>query len=162
MLPKAGDGLWAAERGIFSELGQKPEQKATALDRKIHEMFFPIDLREASVSLQNLWIFDECTSKEDLQRIFDMFKEGAQLEDEKNFERSAALIYNVFGENQRVAKPVKDNFHAALVLNRPHIYMIDMPELLVRLRIAHENTLEELQEVFDFVLNKVARVEGPI
>lgn len=61
-----------------------------------------------------------------------------------------------------VSQNIKDVFHAAMILNRPNIYLIDMPQLLIRLRIAEENSLESLKDMFDFVLNKVANLEGPI
>ena len=36
-----------------------------------------------------------------------------------------------------------------------------MPALLLRMKVGHSYTLAELQEIFNFVLNKIAKKKGP-
>ena len=47
------------------------------------------------------------------------------------------------------------------VMTNMDIALIDMPEILLRMKIAHNHSLAELQEMFNFIMNKLARQEGP-
>lgn len=41
------------------------------------------------------------------------------------------------------------------------VALIDMPEILLRMKIANNHSLEELQDIFNFVMNKMASKKGP-
>lgn len=41
------------------------------------------------------------------------------------------------------------------------IALIDMPELLLRMKVAHTYSLAELQEILNFVMNKLSKKQGP-
>jgi hypothetical protein len=58
-------------------------------------MLFPIAWRECSVSILNLWMIEECTSKDDFERMTKIFESGEHLTDEANFNRVSALIFKL-------------------------------------------------------------------
>lgn len=41
------------------------------------------------------------------------------------------------------------------------VALIDMPEILLRMKIANNHSLEELQDIFNFIMNKMASKQGP-
>ena len=41
------------------------------------------------------------------------------------------------------------------------VALIDIPEILLRMKIAANHTLEELNDIFNQILNKVAKGNGP-
>lgn len=43
------------------------------------------------------------------------------------------------------------------VLSTSEIALIDMPEILLRMKVAHEHSLDDLKGIFNFVMNRVAR-----
>lgn len=47
------------------------------------------------------------------------------------------------------------------LLTNMDIAMVDMPEILLRMNIAHNHSLEDLQDMFNFIMNKVSKKEGP-
>ena len=47
------------------------------------------------------------------------------------------------------------------MLTQTDVALIDMPELLLRMKIGNELTLEDLQDILNTVLNKMARKECP-
>ena len=42
-----------------------------------------------------------------------------------------------------------------------NVVMCDMPALLLRMKIVENHSLDDLRDIFDFVLNKVANRSGP-
>ena len=51
---------------------------------------------------------------------------------------------------------VQQAFLQALMVGGDNVVMCDMPALLLRMKIVQTYSLEELRDIFDFVLNKVA------
>ena len=43
------------------------------------------------------------------------------------------------------------------ILSQTNIALIDMPELLLRMKIVNDYSLTEIQQIFNYVLNKVYR-----
>lgn len=41
------------------------------------------------------------------------------------------------------------------------VALVDMPEVLLRMKVANSHSLVELQEIFNIVMNKLAKKEGP-
>jgi len=41
------------------------------------------------------------------------------------------------------------------------VALVDMPEILLRMKVAHSHSLSDLQEILNFVMNKLAKREGP-
>ena len=41
------------------------------------------------------------------------------------------------------------------------IALVDMPELLLRMKVAHAHSLADLQDMLNFIMNKLAKKEGP-
>jgi hypothetical protein len=49
-----------------------------------------------------------------------------------------------------------------IMLNENSVLMADMPELLNRMQIGSVLSLKEMQEIFNFVMNKIANKQGPL
>ena len=47
------------------------------------------------------------------------------------------------------------------MMSQSEVVMIDMPELLLRMKIVNEHSLAEIQQIFNYVLNKISRSDGP-
>lgn len=47
------------------------------------------------------------------------------------------------------------------LLTNTDIALVDMPELLLRMKVAHGHSLAELQDIFNFIMNKMKRRDGP-
>ena len=47
------------------------------------------------------------------------------------------------------------------LLTQTDVAMIDMPELLLRMQVVNNHSLAEIQQIFNFILNKIARGSGP-
>ena len=41
------------------------------------------------------------------------------------------------------------------------VALVDMPELLLRMKIANDHSLEELQDIFNVIVNKMKRFDTP-
>ena len=42
-----------------------------------------------------------------------------------------------------------------------NIALVDMPEVLLRMKVANNHSLKELQEIFNIVMNKLVSRQGP-
>ena len=47
------------------------------------------------------------------------------------------------------------------LLTNMNIALVDMPEVLLRMKIANNHSLTELQEIFNIVMNKLRRKDCP-
>ena len=47
------------------------------------------------------------------------------------------------------------------LLSGRDIALVDMPEILLRMKIGASYSLKELQDIFNVVMNKLAKKEGP-
>jgi len=47
------------------------------------------------------------------------------------------------------------------LLTNVDIALVDMPELLLRMKIAHSHSLAELQDIFNFIMQKLKQRDGP-
>ena len=105
-------------------------------------------------------MMEECTSRDDFARMQEMFEKGEHLKDEKNFNRASALIFKLI-EKQSIPAQVHETLHAQLMAGKGEAVLIDMPQLMLRMRLVHDNSLERLEDIYNSVLNRVARNEGP-
>ena len=47
------------------------------------------------------------------------------------------------------------------LLTNIDIALVDMPEVLLRMKVAHSHSLSDLQDMFNFIMNKLANKKGP-
>jgi len=92
---------------------------------------------------------DDADHGEDLERV--------KLQ-ELMLTNAAELIYTKQSTSRFLQ--INDILMQGLLTNM-EIALVDMPEVLLRMNIAHNHSLEDLQDIFNFIMNKVSRKEGP-
>ena len=72
------------------------------------------------------------------------------------------LVRDVIVSEENISKHEELNhlMLQAILTNRP-IALIDMPDILLRMKVVANHSLQEIQQIFNFVLNKVAKTGDP-
>ncbi|CDW79079.1 UNKNOWN [Stylonychia lemnae] len=170
-LPSIKDQFQQGKLGIFGKDHKLPfeDQKGMPMHEqksleKIFSLYFPFNWTETEVSVDTLMLLadPENLTPQRIKKIqeFDVTKDECQQERElllKGMETK--LISNkypsIFHDLNRVLLEI-------LMLNENSVLLADMPELLNRMQIASVLSLKEMQEIFDVIMNKIARKQGPL
>ena len=131
-------------------------------------MMFPLNWREARINHIALLSLNEffndsgmapdAPNASFLSRI-QSFNPGKNPEDEQQVQ-NMVREFVMSDQEQSQFHEVNHFLYQSLAVGAP-VVLIDMPEILLRMKIGSEYTLAELEAVFNRVANKIHRGEAP-
>lgn len=157
--------------GVYSD-----EQMKGRLQQKMHSLYFPFTWQEVRTNSVNIMMMSgNVKSLEDVEyyrRALGIPNGGeadnAEIDQVPNKDRIRAQqtlmesSYDMLYTNESPSKffELNDVLMQGLLTNLD-IALIDMPEVLLRMKIANEHSLKDLQDIFNFVMNKLRRKDNP-
>lgn len=157
------------QRGIFnkfdssdSEDDEKQDETTEKHLERMHDIFYPQHWKEACLNVEKLWLINECKNRQDLDKADSLFDQNCRyFDDAEARQKIGQHVLKVGEENQfNTYDEVKQAFLQSIMFGK-EVIMIDMPTVMLRMKVVETHSLQELTDMFNFILDKMQRGEGP-